>query len=98
MGTLMQRLRDLDRKVLREYRWEDPAFCAKHAARWWRLYLLASVLGIGAAVEAVYGYYGFIGLVGGAVGLAFQAGMLRAEHERIKNPNTFMGRRRPPGL
>ena len=84
--------------MLREYRWEDPEFCRKYVSHWWRWYAVAVLTFVVPAIAAVLGHYWFIATAGSGLGLAFVAGTMRAEHQRIKNPNTFMGRPRPPGL
>jgi len=61
-----------------------------------------------AAVEAVVGVailalpgpggYGGIVMVGIAVYLAFNAGQMKVEHDRIHGRQMVLGKRRPPGV
>jgi hypothetical protein len=99
MPTLQQRLRELDRKVLREQDLTTPEGWLRTMRRWrWMLAgvgLLFALTCVNLATGDDRGVYTLIPLM--VIG-AFQAGATYAEHQRCTHPDRFMGRRRPDGL
>jgi hypothetical protein len=99
---LAQRLRDLDNRVLgmdkRMAEMRTEAGWRKNAARW-RLLAVIAALMIGTAyVRGLFaddGSFAGLTLFGGV--MAFQAGMLKAEDDRL-NKRGQMSKLRPPGL
>ncbi len=101
VSELSQRLRRLDRRVLREDRLESPAGWAKAMGRWrWTLALaIFYACGVGLAQLFWPGREpGLLLLLPGSVGMAFMAGQMRAEHGRINGDSRIAGKRRPPGV
>lgn len=99
MPTVAQRLRQLDRRVLREGTPIDAAKWAKAAKRW-RLQLglgiiTAAIIPLNVAVGNKW--FG-MALLPTVLIVTFQAGRMCAEHERLTGKRTFGGRPRPPGI
>ena len=86
MATISQRLRDLDRKVGREDYRRTPEEWRKAMSRWWLLIALAVSQGIvglvGATLLGAPAAVAFSGLPVVAVYMSFQAGRMKAEHDR----------------
>ena len=84
--------------MLREDKVSTPDEWRRIMARWpWLLGLALVEVAIGAAMVVVDRSFGVpsLGLV--AVVLAFQAGQMKAEHDRLRGRDRVLGRRRPPG-
>ena len=95
------RLRDLDNRVLKMDRraaeLRTEAGWRRQAARWRWLAALAAVLLAVPFVSAAFGYEYLYSLMPLGGVLAFQAGLLKAEDDRL-NQRGPMERLRPPGL
>jgi hypothetical protein len=99
MGSVSQRLRELDRKVLREEKLQDADGWRKAMSRWrWMLGSTVFMTGVVAFNVLVGNKPSSIILLPMIVLTAFQAGRVRTEHERCQGSTTFMGKRRPQGL
>lgn len=99
MGSVSQRLRKLDRKVLREQSLQDADGWRKAMSRW--RWMVGSTVFLTAvvALDVLAGNKpSSIILLPMLVFTAFQAGRVRTEHERCQGSTTFMGKRRPEGL
>jgi hypothetical protein len=99
MAKISQRLRELDRRVLREQKLNTAEGWLKTMSRW-RLQLGTSIF-----LGAVEVFNIFVGnplssamLVPLLLLTAFQAGAIRTEYERCLGKGTFMGRERPTCL
>ena len=86
---LMQRLRDLDRRVLGEVR-HTPERWRRKTSQWWVGLAAACFLVVVAVVTTfTTGEGGAVILTFTAVLLAFEAGQLRAEHARLEGRDLF---------
>src|SRR5687768_10267254 len=99
MPTLSQRLRELDRRVLRESSLTDAAGWTKAMSQW-KLQLgmacfLAAMIVFNVAAGNTWSSALLLPTV---LFLAFQAGRMHAEYERATGKRTFMGKVRPPGI
>ena len=98
MPTLNQRLRELDRRVLREDRLATPEGWRREMSRWWLWVAAAGVAGAVALVgdlmdgDVLAVYVLMAGM------WAFRAGQQKAEHDRLTGRDRLLGRRRPPGV
>ena len=99
MPTLSQRLRELDRRVLREAALSDAAGWTRAMSRW------KLQLGVGVLLAAVVAMNMLLGNAWSGLVLlpmvlisTFQAGRMHAEYERALGKPTFMGKARPPGV
>lgn len=99
MPTLSQRLRELDRRVLRETALTDAAGWTKAMSRW------KLQLGVGICLSVVIAVNVLLGNVWSGLMLlpmvltsSFLAGSMRTEYERAIGKGTFMGKVRPPGI
>jgi hypothetical protein len=97
--TITQRLRQLDRRVLRENTPIDAAKWAKSVGRW-RIQLgIAIFAALTIPFNLAVGNTWFsMALLPTVLISAFQAGRMCAEHERLIGKRTFGGRLRPPGV
>jgi hypothetical protein len=87
---LMQRLRELDRKVLRDDVRRTPEQWQRFVRRWWWPLAGLAVAIVGdLAVRSAVGGYGNAGLPLLCVLFAFQAGRLKAEHDRLEGRDPF---------
>ena len=97
--TITQRLRELDRRVLRENTPMDAAQWTSAMGRW-KLQLgvaifVAATIPLNVAVgNRWFGMF----VLPVALGSAFQAGRMSAEYERAIGKRTFGGRLRPPEM
>ena len=99
MPTLRQRLRDLDRRVLREDSLVDAAGWTKAMGRWKLQLGLALFMSALIALQILVGnpWVGLL-LLPTVLFSAFLAGRMFAEYERAIGKQTFMGKLRPPGM
>ena len=94
---MRQRLRRLNDRVLRLNELSTEAGWRRNAARWrWTATLATLCLGVG-CVTLVLGYGGLAALIPVGGSLAFNAGRLKAEDDRLNKRGRFE-RARPPGL
>lgn len=99
MPTLGQRLRHLDRRVLREDNLVDAAGWAKAMGRWKLQLALAIFISALIALNIAVGnpWLGLL-LLPTAIFSAFLAGRMLTEYERAIGKRTFMGKARPPSV
>ena len=99
MPTLSQRLRELDRRVLREPSLTDAAGWTKAMSRW-KLQLAAALLAAATIPFNLAVGNRWISLIAlpTVLLLTFQAGRMHTEYERATGKRTFMGKIRPPGI
>jgi hypothetical protein len=98
---VIERLRDLDNRVLkldvREAELRTEAGWRRMAARWPWTAGGAGALLLASSIATLFDSRGVNGLAVMALVLAFHAGQLKAEDDRL-NGRGFMNRRRPPGV
>jgi hypothetical protein len=96
-----QRLRELDNRVLKldaqQAKIRTEAGWREMAAGWRWMSVVAGLLLLFSLVTASFGYgnFGAFGVAGGV--LAFRAGQLKAEDDRLYGRG-FLNRARPPGV
>jgi hypothetical protein len=97
---IAQRLRDLDNRVLhldeKQAALRTEEGWRKNVRRW---KLLATIAAADAALVVIFGLFGdgsVAGLAIAGLGLAFQAGMLKAEDDRLHQRGMY--KYKPPGL
>jgi hypothetical protein len=101
MGSISERLRRIDRVVLREDRLRTVDGWTRATGRW-RVQLgvavLLSVLMVVQAWVLFDDSRPALFMLPLVVVLSYQAGRMRGEHDRVTGERTFMARVRPPGV
>ena len=97
---MTQRLRDLDRRVLREQDLTTADGWKREMSRWPWYLGVAGFAALISAVEALaFNDHALLpAFVPPIILMAFRAGQAKSEHDRLMGSDRVLGHRRPPGL